>query len=238
MKALVANSGGIDSTTCVAWAVELYGKDNVSTVSLYYGQKHDKELKCAQDIADHYGVKHYELDISNIMQFSNSPLLKQSTEEILDMSYTEQIKEFGEGEVHTYVPNRNMLIMAILGTLAQSIYKDEEVDIIHGMQTGDQTGNTYPDCSKEFFESCNQTLEIANSNKVHLKAPFVTIDKAGVVKYGLEHTVPYEKTWSCYRGGEKACGHCGTCIDRLAAFKANGVEDPIDYEDRTQVDRA
>ena len=123
-------------------------------------------------------------------------------------------------------------------SLAQSIYKDEEVDIIHGMQSGDQTGNTYPDCSKEFFESCNQTLEIANSNKVHLKAPFVTVDKAGVVKYGLEHNVPYEKTWSCYRGGAKACGHCGTCIDRLAAFKANGVEDPIDYEDRTQVDRA
>ena len=238
MKALVASSGGIDSTTCVTWAIEHYGKENVSTISLFYGQKHKRELKSATDVAQYYGITHREMDISNIMKFSNSPLLEHSSQEILDMSYTEQVKKFGSGEVHTYVPNRNMLIMSILGTIAQSIYKDEESVIVHGMQTGDQAGNTYPDCSKEFFEACNRTLEIASSNKVHLVAPFVNSSKAEVVKYGLEHGCPYNLTWSCYRGGKIACGHCGTCIDRLAAFRENGVEDPIDYVDRSQVYRA
>ena len=73
-KAVVLNSGGVDSTTCVGLAVEKYGKDNVSTLSVFYGQKHNKELECAKKIAAHYEVAHYEVDLSAVMQFSNCPL--------------------------------------------------------------------------------------------------------------------------------------------------------------------
>lgn len=107
MKALVLSSGGVDSTTCIGIAIDKLGKENVSTVSVFYGQKHAKELECANKVAKFYGVKHYELDLSSIMKYSNCPLLKGSTEKIKHKSYAEQIEENGEGMVSTYVPFRN-----------------------------------------------------------------------------------------------------------------------------------
>ena len=95
-KAVVLNSGGLDSTTCVAIAVDKYGKENVVTASLYYGQKHSKELECAKKIADYYGLEHIEKDISTVMEFSNCSLLSKSTEDIIHKSYVDQIKENGE----------------------------------------------------------------------------------------------------------------------------------------------
>ena len=88
-RALVLSSGGVDSTTCVGLAIERFGKDNVSTVSVSYGQKHRKELECAQNIADYYDVKHYELDLSQIMRYSNCSLLSHSTEDIDSGTYEE-----------------------------------------------------------------------------------------------------------------------------------------------------
>ena len=86
-KALVLSSGGVDSTTCVSVAVEEFGKENVSTVSIFYGQKHRKELECARKVAEYYGLSHYELDLSKIFQYSNCSLLDHSTEEIVHESY-------------------------------------------------------------------------------------------------------------------------------------------------------
>lgn len=91
MKTLVLSSGGVDSTTCVSIAVDKLGKENVATVSIYYGQKHKKEIECARKVADYYGLKHYEFDLSSIMQYSNCSLLEQSTKEIKHESYAEQI---------------------------------------------------------------------------------------------------------------------------------------------------
>lgn len=96
-KALVLNSGGADSSTCVGIAVnDIYSE--VATVSVLYGQKHSKELECAKKIAEFYGLKHYELDLSSVMKFSNCSLLVGSTEEIPEKSYAEQIAENGEGK--------------------------------------------------------------------------------------------------------------------------------------------
>lgn len=229
-KALVLSSGGVDSTTCVGIAVKDVGSENVSTVSVFYGQKHNKELECADKVAEFYNVKHYVLDLSNVLQYSNCSLMKNSTEEIPMMSYAEQIEKNGEGKVSTYVPFRNGLMLSAVAALAQSIYPDDDVDIYLGAHADDAAGRAYADCSEEFTSAMNTAIVIGTYGKVRVVAPLVNLNKAGVVKLGLSICVPYNLTYSCYNGREKACGRCGTCIDRLNAFKANGVKDPIEYE--------
>ena len=233
-KALVLSSGGVDSTTCVAIAVDELGKENVATVSVFYGQKHAKELKCAQQIADYYDLKHYELDLSNILQYSNCPLLANSTEEIRHESYAEQIAKDGEGMVRTYVPFRNGLLLSSVAALAVSLFPDDEVDIYLGAHADDAAGEAYADCSPEFTEAMYRAIDIGTYGKVHVKAPLVHMNKTEVVATGIKLKVPYELTWSCYEGGEKACGTCGTCYDRQHAFLNNGILDPIEYETRIE----
>lgn len=231
MKALVLNSGGIDSTTCVGIAVSKYGKDNVITASLYYGQKHDKELECAKKIADYYGVKHIEEDISNIMKYaSNVCTLVKGGQDIEHKSYVEQIEENGEGRVATYVPFRNGLLLSIATAYADSLFLNEEVEVYYGAHADDAAGQAYADCSPEFAEAMNKAINIGTYGKISICRPLINMNKAEVVKTGLELNVPYQLTWSCYEGKEKQCGTCGTCIDRRHAFEANGVEDPVGYE--------
>ena len=231
-KALVLSSGGVDSTTCVSLAVQKYGKENVITASLYYGQKHDKELQCAQKVADYYGVKHIEEDISNVMKYAKDVCtLMKGGADIEHKSYVEQIAENGEGRVATYVPFRNGLLLSIATAYADSLFPGEDVEVYYGAHADDAAGEAYADCSPEFADAMDNAISIGTYGKIHINRPLINMNKAEVVKTGLAIGVPYELTWSCYEGGEKACGTCGTCIDRLNAFKANGVEDPIEYED-------
>ena len=179
-------------------------------------------------MAEYYGVAHKIIDLSRtgIMDDSNCPLLRQSSEEIPEHSYAEQIAENGEGMVTTYVPFRNGLLLSSVAALAMAKYPDDEVDIYLGAHADDAAGNAYADCSQAFTDAINLAISLGTYGKVHLKAPLVNLNKAGVVKKGLELGTPYELTWSCYNGGDMPCGRCGTCIDRAAAFEANGVEDP------------
>ena len=233
-KALVLNSGGVDSTTCVGLAVQKYGKENVITASLYYGQKHDKELQCARKIAEYYGVEHIEEDISNVMKYAKDVCtLMKGGNEIEHKSYAEQIAENGEGRVATYVPFRNGLLLSIATAYADSLFPGEEVEVYYGAHADDAAGEAYADCSPEFAKAMDEAISIGTYGKIHINRPLINMNKAGVVKTGLEIGVPYELTWSCYEGGEKACGTCGTCIDRINAFKLNGVQDPIEYEDNS-----
>lgn len=230
MKAFVLSSGGVDSTTCVGLAVQKYGKENVVTASLYYGQKHDKELKCARKIAEYYGVRHIEEDISNVMKYAKDVCtLVKGGDEIEHGSYAEQIAENGEGRVATYVPFRNGLLLSIAAAYADSIFPGEEVQIYYGAHSDDAAGNAYADCSEEFASAMDKAVNIGTYGKIHVCRPLINMNKAKVVKTGLEINVPYELTWSCYEGGEKQCGTCGTCIDRRNAFEANGVKDPVPY---------
>ena len=230
MKALVLNSGGVDSTTCVGIAVNKYGKENVVTASLYYGQIHDNELECARKVAEYYDVRHIEEDISNVMKYAKDVCtLMKGGEAIEHASYADQIAEHGEGRVATYVPFRNGLLLAIATAYADSIFLGEEVEIYYGAHADDAAGQAYADCSPEFADAMNQAINIGTYGKITVARPLINMNKATVVKTGLELGVPYDLTWSCYEGGEKQCGTCGTCIDRKAAFEANGVEDPVGY---------
>lgn len=233
MKAFVLSSGGCDSTTLVSLAVKNHGAENVVTASLYYGQKHDKELKCAQAIADYYHVRHIEEDISSVMKYAGDvcTLMKDSKEDIPLESYADQISKNGEGRVSSYVPFRNGLFLSIAAAYADSLFPGEDVAIYYGAHADDAAGQAYADCSPEFAEAMDKAISIGTYGKIHVLRPLIHLNKAEVVKLGLELGTPYQLTTSCYNGGEKACGKCGTCIDRLAAFKANGVKDPIEYEE-------
>lgn len=225
MKILVLSSGGVDSTTCLAMAVKEVGAENVLALSVYYGQKHDKEIQAAKKVAEYYGVERMELDLSVIFAGSNCSLLKQSTEEIPLESYAQQIEEtHGEKPVSTYVPFRNGLFLSSAASIALSHGCSK---IMYGAHADDAAGAAYPDCSLDFVNAMNQAIYLGSGNQLTIEAPFVSLTKADVVKKGLELGVPYELTWSCYEGGEKPCGKCGTCIDRQKAFEKNGVVDPL-----------
>ena len=224
MKALVLFSGGVDSTTCLGIAVNKYGADEVLALSLYYGQKHSRELEAARKIAAGYGVKHKELDLALIFADSDCSLLSGSTEDIPKESYAEQLKKTDGKPVSTYVPFRNGLFLASAASIALS---NGCTEIYYGAHSDDAAGNAYPDCSDEFNEAMNKAIWLGSGKELHIEAPFVNLTKADVVKKGLELNVPYELTWSCYEGGDKPCGVCGTCRDRIAAFAANGVTDPL-----------
>lgn len=223
MKALVLSSGGVDSTTCLAIAVEKYGSENVVTLSVSYGQKHAKEIEAARKVAEYYHVEHLEIDLAKIFEYSNCSLLTHSKEDIPKESYAEQLEKTNGTPVSTYVPFRNGLFLSTAASIALS--KGCGI-IYYGAHSDDAAGNAYPDCSSEFHNAISNAIYLGSGNQLKLRAPFVNLAKSEVVKLGLELGVPYHLTWSCYEGGEKPCGKCGTCIDRRNAFELNGVSDP------------
>ena len=223
-KAMVLTSGGVDSTTALGLAVDRLGAENVIALSIQYGQKHDKEIEAAKAVAAHYGVEQLFLDLTPIFQYGDCALLKGSDQAIPEESYAEQIEATGgEKPVSTYVPFRNGLFLSSAASVALS--KDCDV-ILYGAHADDSAGFAYPDCSPAFADAMNHAVYEGSGHQLEIAAPFVDIDKAAVVKLGLELGVPYELTWSCYEGGDRPCGKCGTCLDRAAAFAANGVADP------------
>jgi 7-cyano-7-deazaguanine synthase len=156
MKAMVLSSGGVDSTTALALAIQKYGKENVIALSVSYGQKHDKEIQAAKAVAEYYGIEQLFLDLSRIFQYSNCSLLKQSTDEIPEESYQEQIRETGgEKPVSTYVPFRNGLFLSSAASIALS--RDCGV-IYYGAHADDAAGFAYPDCSPVFNKAMGDAI--------------------------------------------------------------------------------
>lgn len=223
MKALVLFSGGLDSTTCLALAVEKYGASEVMALAIYYGQKHTKEIESAEKVAEYYGVTLKTLDLALIFADSDCTLLKGSNEEIPKESYSEQLKKTDGKPVSTYVPFRNGLFLSSASSIA--LANGCEV-IYYGAHSDDSAGNAYPDCSSEFNNAMNTAIWLGSGQQLKIEAPFVNLTKADVVAEGIRLDVPYHLTWSCYEGGDKPCGMCGTCRDRADAFAKNGIKDP------------
>lgn len=223
-KALVLFSGGVDSTTCLAMAIQKYGNENVIALSVFYGQRHDKEIQAAQKLAEYYGVTWKQLDLALLFADSDCTLLSGAKGEIPKESYAAQLEKTDGKPVSTYVPFRNGLFLASAASIALS--NDCEV-IYYGAHSDDAAGNAYPDCSEAFHQAMNQAIYLGSGNQLRVEAPFVAQTKAEVVKQGLSLGVPYQMTWSCYEGSDRPCGVCGTCRDRAAAFAANGIVDPL-----------
>ncbi len=223
-KALVLCSGGADSSTLLAKAVADHGADNVFALAVSYGQKHSRELRSARAIADHYGVELRLLDVGAIFADSTCSLLAHSDAAVPQGTYDEQQRDSEGGPVSTYVPFRNGLFLSCAASMALSL---ECSVLYYGAHHDDVAGEAYPDCSLAFVEAMDRAIRLGTADELRVEAPFVSWSKADIVVLGLSLGVPYELTWSCYEGGDTPCGTCATCLDRAAAFAANGVSDPL-----------
>lgn len=232
MKALVLFSGGLDSSVCLALAVKEYGADQVLALSIYYGQKHKKEMEASEKIAAYYGVERITLDLGEIFKDSQCTLLAGARGEIPHEDYADQLKKTDGAPVNTYVPFRNGLFLSSAASIALS--HGCEV-IYYGAHADDAAGNAYPDTSEEFNRAISEAVFIGSGNALKIAAPFIDQPKSQVVAAGLKMGVPFELTWSCYEGHEKACGVCGTCRDRRKAFELNGMKDPVEYETEPEI---
>jgi len=220
MKGLVILSGGLDSTTVLYKAMNEC--DEVEAISFNYGQKHKKELEFATFNCRVLKIKHTIVDISNIRDFLKSSLT--SNVEIPKGHYEE------ESMKSTVVPNRNMIFTSIAAGYALS----NKFDFLYlGVHSGDHA--IYPDCRPEFIKSIENTINIGNYEKIKIITPYINSSKTEIVTDGLKMNVPYAMTWTCYEGKVKACGKCGSCVERLEAFEKNGIKDPLKYEDEINV---
>lgn len=227
MKACVLLSGGLDSTTTLAEAVHTWGASDVLALSMYYGQRHDKELEAGRKIAEYYGVKRIVLDLSEVFKASNSAMLKSGVD-VPEESYEDQLKH--DKQPATVVPFRNGVFLAVAASVAQA---HGCVYIYAGVHSGD-AGSNYWDCRTDFVEALNKAVYIGTGNEdgvsVRINTPFVGVTKDSIVQRALELKAPLKYTWSCYKGGSEPCGVCGTCVERREAFSKAGAVDPaIEY---------
>lgn len=221
MKAVIVLSGGLDSTTC-AYIAKSEGYE-VHCLSFDYGQRHNKELDCAARIADKIGIDHRIIKLP-------TPRGSALTDDI-EVPKDRNLEEMSKEIPITYVPARNTLFIAYALQYAEEIGANA---IFIGLTAMDYSG--YPDCRPEYVEAWQNLINLATKKTVEggvieLKAPLLHLYKAEIIEMGTDLKVPYQWTWSCYSGGEKACGKCDSCLLRLKGFKEAGQVDPIKYED-------
>lgn len=215
----VSFSGGMDSATILARALDLHSNKEVRAVGFTYGSKHNFwENEAAKRVAVRYAVDFQLVDLFPIMQSFQSDLLKTGGD-IPEGHYA------ADSMTRTVVPGRNIIFAAILTGLA---WGPNEIWL--GIHAGDHA--IYPDCRPEFFDHMRQAIYFGSDSKVKLKAPYLFATKKDIVRDGLLLKVPYHLTRTCYKNQAIACGKCGSCQERLEAFELNGIVDPIEYESR------
>lgn len=215
-NSLIALSGGVDSTTLLYE----YREEVACAVGFDYGSKHNaRELAAAKAICRDLETPYLIIPLAFIGEYFRSDLLLSGGEMQLG-DYSE------ENMSSTVVPFRNGIMLSILAGLAES--RDLQ-QVLIANHFGDHA--IYPDCRESFVTPMGEAITAGTSNGVKLVAPYTKLTKAEIVARGTRLGVPYGKTYSCYQGGERHCGRCGTCRERHEAFVANGLEDPTLYEE-------
>lgn len=224
MKTVCILSGGLDSTTLLYLLVAQEKKEDIHALSFDYGQKHSKEILYAKYHCKKLGVAHGVIDMRKIFDiFPQKSSLISKKIEVPEGHYE------AENMKSTVVPNRNMIMLSIAAGYVASLGTDDDVlRIAYGAHAGDHA--IYPDCRVEFIDAMKKVLELCDWRQIFLFAPFQRYAKKDILLRGLKMGVDYSKTWSCYKGGKKPCGRCGTCVERLEAFFKAGKEDPLEYQ--------
>ena len=221
-KVIAIVSGGLDSVTLLHYICKKLNK-MPAVLAFEYGQKHSKEVGFAQFQARLLGCDDFQVIDLSLLQAAFGPSALTAAEvEIPDV-----VTVLGDPQPPTYVPNRNMIFLAIAAAVAEGRGATE---IFYGAQRHDLYG--YWDTTPQFLERMNAVFNLNRKNPIQVLAPFVHYSKADIVRLGLELGVDYGQTWSCYRGIEAACGTCPTCAERLKAFEEVGVPDPLPYLER------
>ena len=208
-------SGGMDSTTL------LYDmRERIAlAVSFDYGSNHNaKEIPFAKWHCKQLGIPHIVIELGFMHQYFKSSLLS-GDEAIPEGHYAD------ENMKSTVVPFRNGIMLSVATGIAESNNLKYVMMANHG---GDHT--IYPDCRPEFVQAMSAATQAGTFPGIELLAPYTNITKSDIARRGKALGIDYSKTWSCYRGGDKHCGKCGTCIERQEALRDAGIEDPTDYE--------
>lgn len=213
---VVIYSGGMDSFTLLHLARK--EGHQVSALSFNYGQRHVRELDAASAVCEALNLSHKVIDIRALNEVMAGSALTSEID-VPEGHYAEASMK------STVVPNRNMILLSLATGYAITVNASE---VWYGAHGGDHA--IYPDCRPEFVEKMDAVCRIANYEPVAVQAPFLSLDKTEILAQGLEMDLDYAKTWTCYNGRDRACGKCGSCVERLEAFAANGVTDPLPYE--------
>ena len=216
-KVVVLFSGGMDSTTLIYSLLDA-GKD-VSGISINYGQKHVRELIAASEIAKKLTIPLEIVDLRSITKLIDTGSLTNKNIAVPEGHYEANSMKA------TIVPNRNMIMLSIATGWAITLKAKE---VAYAAHAGDHT--IYPDCRPEFIDAMAKAIELGDDLGVKLTTPFKSFSKSEICKLGHKLGVPFELTWSCYKGQDKHCGKCGTCTERKEAFELAKVKDPTVYE--------
>ncbi len=221
-KAVILLSGGLDSSTCLA-----YAKDQgytCYTLAIDYGQRHQAELTASAEIAATLGVKRHQVMPIDLTQIGGSAL----TDSNMD------VPDFGEEDAEipsTYVPARNTIFLSIALAYAEVVGADA---MFIGVTAVDYSG--YPDCRPEYINAFETMANLATKagvegNKLNIETPLIELSKAEIIKLGHGLGFDYGMTVSCYQADDegKACGHCDSCHYRKQGFEQAGIEDPTRY---------
>jgi len=222
--AIVAVSGGLDSTVATAVAAENH---ELALMHINYGNLTEKrELEAFHKIADYYKIdKRFVADIDHLRKIGASSLTDRNIP-------VENFDAKSSGIPKTYVPFRNANILSIAVSWGETTGAES---IFVGMMEEDSAG--YPDCTEEFIEAFNSLIKIGTRPETEIKlvAPLIHMSKGDVVRKGIELGAPFDLSWSCYKNEDKACGVCESCVLRLNGFKDAGIEDPIIYINNDEV---
>jgi 7-cyano-7-deazaguanine synthase len=219
-RVIVVASGGLDSTVLAYWIAACGSR--VMLLSFDYGQRHRVELQYAARIAGLLQSPHEVVDVSGLGRLLTGSALTDAGVAVPDGYYTD------ESMRATVVPNRNAIMLDVAVAVAVARGVDA---VAFGAHAGDHA--IYPDCRPEFVDSFARSARLANAGLLvdgfEVLAPLLGYSKAGIVRLGAALAVPFERTWSCYRGEAVHCGTCGTCTERREAFEQAGVADPTRY---------
>ncbi len=220
-RAYVLLSGGVDSSTCLALAMEQF--ESVTGIGVLYGQRHKKELEAAAAIAKHFGADFMEWNLEGCIPkggLTDPDLVIPAT------SYD----KLPVGISPTFVPFRNGILLSIATAIASTDKQAEAV--YYGAHAEDAENWAYPDCTPEFIGGMANAIYIGTYHKIRLHSPLIWLKKAEIVALGTRLGVPWGHTWSCYEGGFVHCGVCPTCRARQDAFIFARVTDPTPYAEQ------
>ncbi|MBQ7927549.1 MAG: 7-cyano-7-deazaguanine synthase QueC [Methanobrevibacter sp.] len=223
-KAISVLSGGLDCTV----ATSVYAKDyEIHAITFNYGQKaFERELQAANEICAKMNWTHEVIDLPWLSKISTSSL--NTSEDIPEVSIDDldDIEKSSETANSVWVPARNMVFTSIAVSYAESIGAEK---IIVGWDA--EEAATFPDNSKEFLNTFNELIAVGSPENIKIEAPAIDLTKEEIVKLGVETGAPMELSYSCYKGGNKHCGVCESCMRRRRAFTQLGIEDLSEYED-------
>jgi 7-cyano-7-deazaguanine synthase len=222
-KAISVLSGGLDCTV----ATSVFAKDyEIHAITFNYGQKSFKrELEAAEKICNKMNWSHEVIDLPWLSKISTSSL--NTTEDIPEVSFDDldDLKKSSETASSVWVPARNMVFTSIATSYAEAL--GAEI-IIVGWDA--EEAATFPDNSKEFLNTFNELIDVGSPDKIKIEAPAIDLNKEEIVKLGVKFGAPMQLSYSCYKGRDKHCGVCESCMRRKRAFKNTGVKDLSEYE--------